>query len=46
MKRAFALLAAALVLAGCGSSGSSNDQEPLPRYRPNSNQNPGYDGPG
>jgi len=34
-----------VVLAGCGSSGASNQQEP-PRQHPNSNQNPGYDGSG
>jgi hypothetical protein len=40
-----ALLVSVIVLAGCGSSASNNQQEP-PRYRPNSNQNPGYDGSG
>jgi len=40
-----ALLAAGLVLAGCASS-SSNDQQPQVPPRPNSNQNPGYDGSG
>ena len=45
-RRALALLlGAALVLAGCGASGANDRQEP-PRMRPNSNQNPGYDGSG
>jgi len=44
-RRILALLFTCVVVAGCGSSGASNQQEP-PRQRPNSNQNPGYDGPG
>ena len=47
-RRALALLLACAVLAGCGASGKSNqgNQQDPPRYRPNSNQNPGYDGSG
>ena len=46
-RRALALLAILLVLSGCGGAASNyNDQKPAPRYRPNSNQNPGYDGSG
>jgi hypothetical protein len=41
-----ALLASGLILAGCASSGSNDQQQPPPRYHPNSNQNPGYDGSG
>ena len=44
-RRALALAFACLVLAGCGASKANNQQDP-PRYRPNSNQNPGYDGSG
>jgi hypothetical protein len=44
-RRALALLLAGVVLAGCGAS-KANDQQDPPRYRPNSNQNPGYDGSG
>jgi hypothetical protein len=36
------LLVAAVVLAGCGSSGRS-DQPTQPRLHPNSNQNPDTD---
>jgi ABC-type glycerol-3-phosphate transport system substrate-binding protein len=38
-RRAFALLAAALVLAGCGSATQQNEPT-LPRLHPNSNQYP------
>jgi ABC-type glycerol-3-phosphate transport system substrate-binding protein len=38
VKRAFALVAAVAVLAGCSSS-SGSDTQPLPVYKPNSNQN-------
>jgi hypothetical protein len=43
LRRALALVAALVVLAGCGSSGKT-DTQPLPVYRPNSNQtgDPGY----
>jgi uncharacterized protein YceK len=41
-RRAFALLAAALVLAGCGSV-SQNNEPTQPRLHPNSNQNPDTD---
>ena len=41
-RRAFALLAAALVLAGCGSA-SQNNEPTQPRLHPNSNQNPDTD---
>jgi len=43
-RRALALLAALLVLAGCGSS-VQNDQPPEHRLRPGSNQNPDMDAP-
>jgi hypothetical protein len=44
-RRVLALLLGCVLVAGCGSSGASDRQSP-PRYRPNSNQNPGYDGSG
>ncbi len=45
-RRALALLAALLVLAGCGSSSvQKNDQPPEHRLRPGSNQNPDMDAP-
>ncbi len=44
-RRAAALLLACVVLAGCGASRANDRQDP-PRMRPNSNQNPGYDGSG
>ena len=44
-RRVLALLAAGLVLAGCGGS-AANDRQPQAPPHPNSNQNPGYDGPG
>jgi hypothetical protein len=44
VRRALALVATLLMLAGCGSGSSGSDTQPLPVYRPNSNQNgdPGY----
>jgi hypothetical protein len=41
-RRAIALLAAVLVLAGCGSA-SQNNEPTQPRLHPNSNQNPDTD---
>ena len=41
-RRALALLAVALVLAGCGST-AHNNQPAQPRLHPNSNQNPDTD---
>jgi len=41
-RRVLALFAAALVLAGCGST-AKNNQPDQPRLRPNSNQNPDTD---
>jgi len=44
MKRALLLVVAVLLVGGCGSSSGGGDTNPLPPYRPNSNQtgDPGY----
>jgi ABC-type glycerol-3-phosphate transport system substrate-binding protein len=38
VRKALALLAAMLVVAGCGSSGRGADTQPTPAYHGNSNQ--------